>query len=239
MACGDPWVLDQTIAQRLQDIKSVILQAELASNRPAGDVQLLAVSKKQPVAAIEQAYYAGQRAFGESYVQEALFKIKSLACLPIAWHFIGPIQSNKTKVIAKHFAWVHSVCRQKIVQQLQDARPDHLPALNICLQVNLDEEQSKSGLAADLVAELARFVLQLPRLHLRGLMIIPKPQDDPHQQYLTFLRLAHLLQTLNQQLDINMDTLSMGMSDDMQAAICAGSTIVRIGTAIFGVRSQP
>jgi len=232
-------VLDQTIAHRLQDIKTAILQAELASNRPAGDVQLLAVSKKQPIAAIEQAYSAGQRAFGESYVQEALLKIKSLAALPIHWHFIGPIQSNKTNVIAEHFAWVHSVCRQKIAQQLHDARPNHLPALNICLQVNLDDEPSKSGLAVELIAELARYVLQLPRLHLRGLMIIPKLQDDPQQQYLAFLRLTHLLHALNQQLNINMDTLSMGMSDDMQAAIRAGSTIVRIGTAIFGVRSLP
>lgn len=165
-----------------------------------------------------------------------MFKIKALNTLPICWHFIGPIQSNKTTNIARNFNWVHSLSREKIAQQLNATRPDNMAPLNVCLQVNMDKEQSKAGASLDEIAQLATYVLKLPRLKLRGLMLIPQPQIDTNLQYLSFLRLTRLLDILNKQLNINMDTLSMGMSNDMQAAIRAGSTIVRIGTAIFGER---
>lgn len=225
------------IIDNINHINQLIRQAEIASHRPKGDVKLLAVSKGHQSCEIEQAYRAGLRDFGESYLQEALAKIQTLSALPLCWHFIGPIQSNKTHGIAHNFSWIHSVSRQKIAQQLDMARPASMPPINICLQVNFDAEESKSGVTPDEIANLASYVLQLPRLHLRGLMLIPKPETDERLQYLSFLRLAQLLDTLNQQLNIAMDTLSMGMSNDMQAAIRAGSTIVRVGTAIFGKRT--
>ena len=197
---------------------------------------MLAVSKGHSCAEIEQAYVAGLCEFGENYLQEALTKIRTLTEPSILWHFIGPIQSNKTYEIAQHFSWVHSVCREKVAQQLSDARPSSKPSLNVCIQVNLDDETSKSGVNVEDVAKLANYILQLPRLRLRGLMLIPKPQNDEQLQYLSFLRLKQLLDKLNQQLNLTMDTLSMGMSNDYKAAIRAGSTIVRIGTAIFGAR---
>ena len=226
------------ITERIIEIKHRIHQAEIACHRRPGDVQLLAVSKGHPSQEIEQAYSAGLTHFGESYLQEALTKIRALAPRPICWHFIGPIQSNKTHAIASNFSWVHSVCRPKIALQLNDARPATMPRLNTCLQINFDDEETKAGIKPGHAAELATYILQLPRLHLRGLMTIPKPQTDEQQQYLSFLRLTQLLHTLNQQLNLSMDTLSMGMSNDLQAAIRAGSTMVRIGTAIFGDRTK-
>ncbi len=224
------------ITDNILHIKQAIHQAEAASHRPEGAVKLLAVSKGHSSSKIEEAYAAGIRDFGENYLQEALAKIQTLKSLSVCWHFIGPIQSNKTNEIAHHFSWVHSISRQKIAQLLNDTRPASLPPLNVCLQVNFDDEKSKSGIAPDHVAELAAYVTQLPHLRLRGLMLIPKPETNEQLQYPSFLRLTHLLDTLNRQLNIAMDTLSMGMSNDMQAAIRAGSTIVRIGTAIFGKR---
>jgi pyridoxal phosphate enzyme (YggS family) len=215
----------------------LIRQLEASCNRQPGEVKLLVVSKGHPCSAIEQAYAAGVRDFGESYLQEAQTKIQTLIALPLCWHFIGPIQSNKAASIALNFSWVHSVCRQQIAKLLNDARLPSMPPINVCIQVNLDGEQSKSGVTLDELATLASYALQLPHLRLRGLMLIPKPQTDEKLQYLSFLRLRTLLDKLNQQLNLEMDTLSMGMSNDMQAAIRAGSTIVRIGTTIFGERA--
>lgn len=216
----------------------MIQQAVATYGRNPSDVKVLAVSKGQSCFKIEQAYAAGLREFGESYLQEALTKIQALSDLPLCWHFIGPIQSNKARSIAENFSWVHSISRHKIAQQINEARPSDMPPMNVCIQVNLDNEQSKSGVTQQEVAQLASDLLQLPQLCLRGLMFIPKPQSDQQLQYLSFLRLKRLLETLNQQLNIAMDTLSMGMSDDLQAAIRAGSTIVRIGKAIFGERNE-
>ncbi len=225
-----------SIAERLQRVRERIHQAEATCGRHQGAVRLLAVSKGQPASAVEEAFNAGQHNFGENYLQEAQDKIRALSALPLCWHFIGQIQSNKTKTIASEFSWVHSVYRQKIAQQLNDARPQSLPRLNICLQINFDDEANKAGIGPDLVTDLAASILQLPRLHLRGLMVIPKPLADEHDQYQSFLRVTHLLDSINQQLNLQLDTLSMGMSDDIQAAISAGSTIVRVGRAIFGAR---
>ena len=227
-----------TIVERIKSIKQLIHQEEIACHRQPEEVKLLAVSKGRSSAEIEQAFSAGLCDFGESYLQEAQTKIQALAALPLCWHFIGPIQGNKTHRIANNFTWVHSVSRQKIAQQLNEARPASMARLNICLQINFDDEETKAGVDPSEAAALAAYVLQLPRLHLRGLMIIPKPQADEQQQYLSFLRLTSLLHTLNTALNITMDTLSMGMSRDMQAAIRAGSTMVRVGTAIFGERSE-
>ncbi len=223
-----------SIIEQVNSIQQLIRTTEISCQRPPGTVHLLGVSKGRTAEEIEQAYTAGLSDFGESYLQESLSKIQALATLPLCWHFIGPIQSNKTNPIANHFAWVHSVSRHKIALQLNDARPETLPPLNICIQVNLDDEETKAGIKPNDLAELAYYVLQLPRLHLRGLMAIPKRQLDEQQQYLSFIRLNQLLHTLNQQLNNCMDTLSMGMSGDMKAAIRAGSTMVRVGTAIFG-----
>jgi len=197
---------------------------------------LLAVSKGHSSCKIEKAYQAGLNDFGESYLQEALRKIKLIANPSIRWHFIGPIQSNKARDIAVHFNWVHSVSRIKIAQLLNTYRSADMAPLNICLQVNFDSENSKAGVLPSDVEALARAILQLPRLHLSGLMLIPKPEVDTTLQFHSFLRLKVLLQQLNQTLGIDMKTLSMGMSNDFPAAICAGSTIVRIGTALFGER---
>lgn len=230
------YIAIMTITERIHHIRQLIHQSEIASGYQQGQVCLLAVSKGHSSHDIEQAFAAGLTDFGESYLQEALPKIQILAALPLCWHFIGPIQSNKTQGIARHFSWVHSVSRLKIAQQLNDARPEPLPPLNICLQVNLDHEDTKSGVTPEEIADLAIFASTLPRLCLRGLMLIPKQQNDEEQQFLSFLRLTHLLNQLNHELKLSMDTLSMGMSHDFQAAIRAGSTIVRIGTAIFGER---
>ena len=226
------------ITERVKHIQHLLRQVEISCHRHQDEVILLAASKGHSSAEIKEAFAAGLHHFGENYLQEGLQKIQELSALPVCWHYIGPLQSNKTKSIAGKFSWVHSVSRQKIAQQLNDARPINMPPLNICIQVNLDDEEAKSGVDPNGVGELASYILQLPRLHLRGLMLIPKQQTDDEKQYLSFLRLTHLLASLNQQLNITMDTLSMGMSNDFQSAIRAGSTIVRVGTAIFGER-QP
>lgn len=223
------------IAQNRQVLLERISQAEQSAGRAAGSVQLLAVSKTQPSEAIRAAFAAGQRAFGENYVQEALAKIAELADLPLEWHFIGPLQSNKTREVAEAFAWVHSVDREKIVRRLAEQRPAHLAPLNICLQVNIDDEASKSGCSLQELPELVVAVLEQPRLRLRGLMCIPKPGNTAAFGQLAETR-QQLLATIPALESAGFDTLSMGMSDDLETAIAAGSTRVRIGTALFGAR---
>ncbi len=222
-----------TIATNIAKVRTRIREAAQAVARDPDEVQLLAVSKTQSAGAIRAASEAGLRDFGENYLQEALEKQAELTDLPLFWHFIGPIQSNKTKLIAEHFDWVHSVDRLKIAQRLSDQRPGHLAPLNICLQVNVSGEASKSGCEPQEVYELAHAITALPRLRLRGLMAIPEPTDDPAEQRAAFARLRHL-QT---ELQLDLDTLSMGMSQDLEAAIAEGATWVRIGTALFGARA--
>lgn len=200
-------------------------------------VTLCAVSKAQPATAIRAAYDAGQTVFGENYLQEALQKQAELEDCAIAWHFIGPIQSNKTQPIARHFDWVHSVDRLKIAHRLSDARPSDLPPLNICLQVNISEEASKSGASGQELLELALNIKQLPRLQLRGLMAIPAPCSDFEQQRDQFRQVRALFNHMNSH-GLQLDTLSIGMSGDFAAAIAEGATLVRIGTAIFGARTS-
>ena len=228
-----------TIAQNLQAVDASIVAAAKAAGRPRDAVQLLAVSKTFPAEAVLEAVAAGQRAFGENYLQEALDKIDALAkALPgqaLEWHFIGPIQSNKTRPIAASFDWVHTVDRLKVAQRLSEQRPPQLGPLNICLQVNISGEASKSGVASAELDELARQVAQLPNLRLRGLMAIPQPQTDFELQRAAFARLRALFERLRAD-GIALDTLSMGMSADMAAAIAEGATIVRVGSAIFGSR---
>jgi hypothetical protein len=223
------------ILSNLQAIHRAIAQAAQAAQRDPASVMLLAVSKTFPAAAVREAYAAGQHAFGENYVQEALDKIETLRDLKLEWHFIGPIQSNKTRLIAENFAWVHGVDRLKIAQRLSEQRPPELPPLNICMQVNVSGEESKSGVNPDEAADLAREVFMLPRLKLRGLMAIPAPADDVLAQRRPFAQLRELAQAITAQ-GIALDTLSMGMSHDFAAAIQEGATIIRVGTAIFGTR---
>ncbi len=221
-----------TLADNISAISDRIQGAARAAGRDPASVQLLAVSKTKPASAIREAHAAGLADFGENYLQEALTKQQELSDLPLIWHFIGPIQSNKTKAIAEHFDWVHSVDRLKIAQRLSEQRPDNLAPLNICLQVNVSGEASKSGCSpADLPA-LAQAVASLPNLRLRGLMAIPEPTDQRAEQEAAFATLRQL-QT---QLGLGLDTLSMGMSHDLEAAIAQGATWVRIGTALFGAR---
>ncbi len=226
------------ILSNLQATREAIAQAAKAAQRDVTNVRLLAVSKTFPAQAVREAYQAGQTAFGENYLQEALDKMAQLKDLPLEWHFIGPIQSNKTRPIAENFAWVHSVDRLKIAERLSAQRPPQLPPLNICLQVNVSGEASKSGVAPEEVMQLARDVAQLPQLKLRGLMTIPAPAEDAAAQRAPFARMRQLLEELNGQ-GLSLDTLSMGMSHDYPAAIQEGATMVRIGTAIFGGRSKP
>jgi pyridoxal phosphate enzyme (YggS family) len=198
-------------------------------------VSLLAVSKSQPVEKILEAYDAGQRRFGENYLQEALEKISALSDKEIEWHFIGPLQSNKLKKIAEHFSWVHSVASLKHAKLLDAARPSDLPPLNICLQINTSHEKSKSGIHPDALLTLVNACADLPRLTLRGLMCIPEAKKNLTEQRLEFQKLSELSLFLLEN-GLKMDTLSMGMSDDLEAAIAEGSTLVRIGTKIFGER---
>ena len=221
-----------TIAENIAKVGERIREAAQASGRDLDGIGLLAVSKTKPAAAVRDAFAAGLRDFGENYLQEALDKQAELSELPLIWHFIGPIQSNKTKPIAEHFAWVHSVDRLKIAQRLSEQRPTGLPPLNICLQVNVSAEASKSGCAPAELAALAQAVSQLPNLRLRGLMAIPEPTDDVAAQRAAFARLRELRDGL----PLPLDTLSMGMSHDLDAAIAEGATWVRIGTALFGAR---
>jgi len=219
----------------LQVVRERIAAAARAAGREPGDVALLAVSKTFAAGEVRAAFAAGQREFGENYVQEALEKIAALSALPLIWHFIGPIQSNKTRAIAEHFDWVHSVSREKIALRLAQARPPGLGPLDICLQVNVSGETSKSGVAPAEVQPLAEAVRALPRLRLRGLMAVPEPGDDIGLQRRRFSGLRLLLEQLNGA-GFGLDTLSMGMSQDLEAAVLEGATIVRIGTAIFGER---
>lgn len=222
-----------TIADNIAHVGARIRAAELAAQRAEHSVQLLAVSKTKPSDAVREAYAAGVRDFGENYLQEALGKQLELADLPLIWHFIGPIQSNKTRAIAENFAWVHSVDRLKIAQRLSEQRPAELPPLNICIQVNVSGEASKSGCTpADLPA-LASAISALPQLKLRGLMAIPEPTEDRAAQDAAFAT----VQTLQASLNLPLDTLSMGMSHDLESAIAMGATWVRIGTALFGARA--
>jgi pyridoxal phosphate enzyme (YggS family) len=224
-----------TIAENLQAVHDRILRAAASANRAPDSVQLLAVSKTFGSAEVAAAWQAGQHAFGENFVQEALDKITGLGHFDIEWHFIGPVQSNKTRPIAEHFAWVHSIEREKIARRLNDSRPPELPPLNVLIQVNVSGEASKSGVAPGEERALAEAIRGLPRLRLRGLMTIPEPTLDADQQRRRFA-LLHSLQQGLQADDRGVDTLSMGMSDDLEAAIAEGSTMVRIGTAIFGSR---
>ncbi|MES2074529.1 MAG: YggS family pyridoxal phosphate-dependent enzyme [Pseudomonadota bacterium] len=235
-----------TIAQNLQAIASTIVSTAQEAGRAADSVQLLAVSKTFGPEAVLEAVRAGQRAFGENYLQESLDKIAAvraaLAARPdepaLEWHFIGPIQSNKTRPIAEHFDWVHTVEREKIAQRLSEQRPAGMAPLNICLQVNISGEASKSGVAPAELAELARRVAALPNLRLRGLMAIPEPTEDYAEQRAAFAQLRQLYEQLRAA-GLALDTLSMGMSADLRAAVVEGATIVRVGSAIFGARHYP
>jgi pyridoxal phosphate enzyme (YggS family) len=224
-----------TIALTLQAVRSRIERAALACGRRPDEVSLLAVSKTFPASYIEAAFDAGQRAFGESYAQEGVKKITQLGQVYAAWHFIGPIQSNKTALIARHFDWVHAVDRVRIAARLDAGRPETLPPLNVCIQVNVSGEHSKSGVAPGEELELARAIAELPRLRLRGLMAIPEPTPDTALQRRRYALLRGLKERLVEE-GYALDTLSMGMSDDLEAAIAEGATIVRVGTAIFGGR---
>lgn len=226
-----------TITDNLQAVNARIARAATSANRAVDDVRLLAVSKTFGVAEITEAWHAGQRAFGENFVQEALDKMLELAGLDIEWHFIGPLQSNKTKHVAERFSWVHSIEREKIARRLNDARPEHLPPLNVLIQVNVSGESSKSGVAPGEEVALAAAIRSLPRLRLRGLMSIPEPTPDASVRRLRFALLRGLQQSL-QAGDAAIDTLSMGMSDDLEEAVAEGATMVRIGSAIFGTRNR-
>lgn len=226
-----------TIAANLQAVRERIASAARSARRHPGDIALVAVSKTFPAERIAQAHAAGQRAFGENFAQEAVEKITHLRDLALEWHFIGPIQSNKTGSIATHFQWVHSVEREKIAQRLSAARPDGLPPLDVCIQVNVSGEAAKSGVAPGEEVKLADAVSRLPRLRLRGLMAIPEPTSDVALQRRRFALLRGLKEGLAAR-GYMLDTLSMGMSDDLEAAIAEGATMVRVGTAIFGPRHR-
>lgn len=220
----------------MQAARAAIAEAATVCGRKPQDVTLLAVSKTFPAEAVREAYRADQRLFAENYLQEGVDKIAALQDLAIEWHFIGPIQSNKTRPIAEHFAWVHSVDRLKVAERLSAQRPAHLPPLQICVQVNVSGEASKSGVTPDQTAALAHAIAALPNLRLRGLMAVPAPSDDAAEQRAAFAQLRTLFERLNRD-GLRLDTLSMGMSHDFPAAIAEGATLVRIGSAIFGNRT--
>ena len=224
------------IADNLQAVQSRIARAALAAGRAPGDVHLLAVSKTWPLTCVLAAADAGQRAFGENYVQEAVDKKIAAGDKKLEWHFIGPLQSNKTRLVAEHFDWVHSIERLKIAERLSAQRPAGLPPLQVCVQVNVSGEASKSGCAPEDTPALCRAVATLPNLRLRGLMAIPEPSDDVAEQRSAFRRLREIYEVLRTG-GLPLDTLSMGMSHDLEAAVAEGATIVRIGTAIFGERN--
>ncbi len=229
------------IDANLQAVAARIRDAARACGRDPSVVRLLAVTKTVPPAAIEAAFAAGQRGFGENYVQEALDKQSALAASgiksQIEWHLIGPLQSNKTRSAAECFDWVHTIDREKVARRLSEARPPEAVPLNVLVQVNVSGEASKSGVAPGEVAALARVVVQMPRLRLRGLMAIPEPTSDATVQQARFESVRALFDRLNEE-GYALDTLSMGMSEDLEAAVAAGSTMVRVGTAIFGVRAR-
>ncbi len=224
------------IAPKLQAVRARIETACLAAGRTPGSVQLLAVSKTFGPESVATAFAAGQTAFGENYIAEAVLKIKALAALPIEWHCIGPIQSNKTRLVAEHFAWAQTVDRLKIAQRLNEQRPVHLQPLQVCLQVNVDGGANKSGVEPDELLGLALKVAALPQLKLRGMMCIPEPAPDFAAACALFQRAKDLFDELNRA-GLALDTLSMGMSADLEAAVHSGSTMVRVGTAIFGGRT--
>lgn len=224
-----------TILTNLQAVHARIRAACHAAGRAEDAVRLLAVSKTWPAARVREAAGAGQRAFGENYVREGVAKMGELAGLDLEWHFIGPLQSNKTRLVAENFAWVHSIDRLKIAARLSRQRPPHLPPIDVCIEVNVSGEASKSGCPPEAAAELAHAVAVLPNLRLRGLMAIPAPCEDPPLARRPFSRLRELLEQINGT-GLELDTLSMGMSHDLEAAIMEGATLVRVGTAIFGER---
>ncbi len=226
---------DDTFCTRLEHVQTRIAQAAITAGRDPKDIVLLAVSKTQGTERIQQALACGQTRFGENYVQEFLDKRQRLIDSPAQWHFIGPIQSNKTRVLAQATDWVHSLDRDKIARRLHEQRPADLPPLQVCIQVNISDETSKSGVRRTDLATLAAAITALPRLHLRGLMAIPAPTDNVDAQHRAFAAVRQAFDSLQAQ-GYPLDTLSMGMSDDLEAAIAEGATIVRIGTAIFGPR---
>jgi pyridoxal phosphate enzyme (YggS family) len=223
------------IASNLQQLRARMMRACTQAGRAPEAVSLLAVSKTFGADAVEQAYACGQTAFGENYIQEAVDKITALQGLPLEWHCIGPIQSNKTRLVAQHFDWVHTVDRLKIAQRLSEQRPVGLAPLQVCIQVNVDGGPTKSGVAPDDALALARQVAALPRLQLRGLMCIPEPAPDFVAACAVFTRARGLFDAINAA-GVPLDTLSMGMSADLEAAVASGSTMVRVGSAIFGAR---
>ncbi|SRR6266581_2056601 len=224
-----------TISANLQAVRTRIAAACANAGRPVGEVRLLAVSKTWPASFVREAAACGQRDFGENFVREGVEKMAALADLELCWHFIGPLQSNKTRLVAEHFAWVHSIDRERIAERLSEQRPPHLPPLDICLQVNVSGEESKGGVAPQAAAALARTVRQLPRLRLRGLMAIPEPSADGDLLRRRFATLRNLRDDLNGE-GFGFDSLSMGMSGDFETAIREGATVVRLGTLIFGTR---
>lgn len=228
-----------TVQDNLLNIKNEIKKIAKECGRDPNTIQLIAVSKTKPVEQIMEAINAGQLAFGENYVQEGIEKIqyfkKNMPNNDLIWHFIGPLQSNKSKLVAEHFDWMHTIDRLKIAQRLSDQRPNHMAKLNVLIQVNISQEASKSGVKPEEVTELVKQIVALPNLNLRGLMAIPEIENDYDKQLNVFTKMQQLLHSLQKDYPF-MDTLSMGMSGDMPAAISAGSTMVRIGTAIFGAR---
>ncbi|WP_324319792.1 YggS family pyridoxal phosphate-dependent enzyme [Povalibacter sp.] len=226
---------EHDLTERFAMTRTRIASATTRAGRPAGSVSLVAISKGQPAAAIRALAELGQRDFGENYLQEAMPKLEALRDLPITWHFTGQIQSNKTRTIAESFAWVHTLDRERIALRLNEQRPEHLPPINVCLEVRLEEEAGKGGAEPAQIADLAARVRDLPRLKLRGLMALPPPRESFAEQKQLFDRVANLLQEL-QAAGFDVDTLSMGMSGDLEAAIAAGATYVRVGTALFGER---
>lgn len=226
------------IADNLQRVRDRIESACLQAGRARSEVVLLAVSKTFGAEEVRQAFEAGQMAFGENYIQEGVDKIIALSGLGIEWHCIGPIQSNKTRLVAQHFDWVHSIDRLKIAQRLSEQRPDDLPPLQVCIQVNLDAGVNKAGVAPADALDLARAVSLLPRLRLRGIMSIPEPAADFESACAVHRRAKDLFDALKDQ-GLGLDTLSMGMTADLEAAVHSGSTMVRVGTAIFGGRTYP
>ena len=226
-----------TISANLQAVITRIEDAARQFGRNPGGISLLAVSKTWPASDVREAALAGQKLFGENYVQEGIDKARSLESLGLEWHFIGPLQSNKTRPVAETFDWVHAVDRLKIAERLSEQRPENLPALQVCIQVNVSGEQTKSGVSLDETAALAHRVAALPRIRLRGLMAIPEPVEDFAEQRIAFRRLREAFEQLNKE-GLSLDTLSMGMSHDLEAAIAEGATMVRVGTAIFGERNK-
>ncbi len=234
-----PEILD--IATRYSQVQQRIVKACLDAGRKPDSIELLAVGKRHPAAAIDALYQLGQRLFGESYVRETVDKQRELTAHDIEWHLVGPLQSNKTRLAAAHFHWVHSVDRAKLITRLAEQRPGHLPALNVLVQVNIDDEAQKAGIAPNAVFELAELIVQQPRLSLRGLMAIPNPSRSAARRLQSlremralFDRLARRYSAVNKP---SIDTLSLGMSADLEAAVAAGTTMVRIGTDLFGPRS--